>query len=240
MQDAIEAMKRYYCTDAEWEKRKRYYEEGPGPEWRALYSDAASLIGEDPASEKVQLLADRWLMLTVRAANGDPDLQQDSPKAWMDREHWPSTMKARVAEFRLEEVTELMRQAALCARKKYFSPPAWNTVVALRKRNGLMPATWQAHVDVFSAAEESLGEDPAGEQGRRLAREWMALRDADSGGDATVKAGLVNCWADRRNWSAVVRWMEEGVHMMSGERFDKVAELQSPQQRPFQRPVAGT
>jgi len=89
MHDAIETMKRYYSTDEEWGKRKGYYEEGPGPEWRALYRDAAECIGEDPGSEKVQSLADRWLLLTVRAANGDPAVQQDSAKAWMDREHWP-------------------------------------------------------------------------------------------------------------------------------------------------------
>jgi hypothetical protein len=69
------------------------------------------------------------------------------------------------------------------------------------------------------------GEDPAGELGKHLARQWMALFDADSGGDASVKVGLVRCWADRRNWSAVVRWMEEGVHMMSGERFEQVGGL---------------
>ncbi len=225
VQDAIEAMKQYYGTEEEWEKRERYYQEGPGPEWRMLYRDAAALLGEDPASEKVQSLADRWLVLTVRAASGDPTVQQDSQKAWVDREHWPAAMKARIAEFRLEEITELIRQAALCARKKYFSEAAWTMAVNMRKRTGLMPPSWQAHVDLFRAAEAALGEDPAGELGKRLARKWMALLDADSGGDSSVKAGLVRCWADRRNWSPVVRWMEEGVHMMSGKRFEQVADF---------------
>jgi DNA-binding transcriptional MerR regulator len=226
MQDAIEAMKRYYCTDAEWEKRKRYYEEGPGSEWRTLYRDAAALIGADPASEEVQSLADRWLALTVRAASGDPAVQQDSGRAWIDREHWPAAMKARIAEFRLEEITELIRQAALCSRKKYFTEAAWDLVVTSRKRTGqLMPATWQAHVDLFRETAAALEEEPAGEQGQRLARRWMALFDADSGGDASVKAGLLRCWADRRNWSAVVRWREEGVHRMSGEQFEQVADF---------------
>jgi MerR family transcriptional regulator, thiopeptide resistance regulator len=226
VQDAIEAMKRYYGTDEEWEKRKRYYEEGPGPEWCALYRDAAALLGEDPANEKVQALADRWLALTVRAASGDPAVQQDSGKAWMDREHWPAAMKARIAEFRLEEVTELMRQAALCARKKYFSEQAWAVFVEMRKQSGrLSPPTWQARVDLFRAAESALGEDPAAAQQQRLGQQWMALFDVDSGGDASVKAGLMRCWADRPHWSAVVRWLEEGVHMMSGERFERVADF---------------
>jgi hypothetical protein len=33
-------------------------------------------------------------------------------------------MRTRIAEFRLEEITELIRQAALCAKKKYFSEAA--------------------------------------------------------------------------------------------------------------------
>jgi len=79
----------------------------------------------------------------------------------MDREHWPETMKARLAEFRLEEISELMRQAALSARKKYFSETAWNKVVEMRRRHGqLMPPTWQAHVDLFRAGEAALAEDP--------------------------------------------------------------------------------
>jgi len=226
VQDAIETMKRYYTTDEEWEKRKRYYEEGPGPEWRALYRDAAALLGEDPASEKVQALADRWLVLTVRAASGDPAVQQGSGKAWMDREHWPPPMKARIAEFRLEEITELIRHAALCARKKYFSEEAWDTLVEMRKQSGqLCPPTWQARVDLFRAVEAALGEGPAGEPARRLVEQWKALFDTDSRGDAGVKAGFLRCWADRRNWSAVVRWLEEGVHMMSGERFERVADF---------------
>ena len=61
LQKVAEAMKRYYSTDEEWEKRTEYYECGPGPEWRKLYGDAAALLDEDPASEKVQALANRWL-----------------------------------------------------------------------------------------------------------------------------------------------------------------------------------
>ena len=225
VQDAIEIMKQYYSTDEEWQKRRRYYEEGPGPEWRELYRDAAALLGDDPASEKVQSLGDRWLALTIRAASGDPSVQQDSQKAWIDRDHWPPAMKARITEFRLEEIAELIRQAALCARKKYFSETAWDAVVAMRKRTGLMPQTWQGHVDLFREAEARLEEGPTSEWGRGFAERWEALLDADCEGDPGVRAGLVRCWADRPNWSAVVRWMEGGVHMMSGERFQRVADF---------------
>src|SRR5690348_14962563 len=39
MQDGIEQMKKYYSTEEAWEKRRRYYEEGPSPEWCSLYRD---------------------------------------------------------------------------------------------------------------------------------------------------------------------------------------------------------
>src|SRR5262249_46783888 len=149
----------------EWEKRRRYYEDGPGPEWQQLYRDAQALLANDPANETVQALADRWLALTVRAATGDPEAQQDSMKAWMDREHWPAAMKERIARFQLEAVTELIRQAALCSRKKYFSEAAWARVVELRKQTGhLFSCAWQARVDLFRDAELALRKDPTRER----------------------------------------------------------------------------
>ena len=67
MQNDIEAMKKYYSTDEAWERHRRFYEEGPSREWRELYRDVAAVLGEDPASEVAQELADRWLELGVRA-----------------------------------------------------------------------------------------------------------------------------------------------------------------------------
>ena len=221
--DAIEEMKRYYATDAEWERRERYYEEGPGPEWRDLYRDAAALLNADPADGRVQALADRWLALTVRAAQGDPEVQQDSHRAWADREHWPAAMKARVQEFQLEEVTELITRAALCARKKYFSEEAWNKVVEERRRSGMCPSTWQARVDLFRAVEKAIDGGTADREGKAFADEWRRIVEVESGGDEDVRTGLWRCWRDRRNWSAVVRWREEGLCGMNGERFEQVA-----------------
>jgi DNA-binding transcriptional MerR regulator len=226
LQKIAETMRRYYSTDEEWEKRREYYEDGPGPEWRILYRDAAALLDEDPASEKVQALANRWLALTIRARNGDPAVVQDSAKAWLNRAQWPAALQARLAEFRLEEVADLIRKAALCARRKYFTATAWAKVEETRRRAGqLMPPTWQTHVDVFHAAEAALSERPDYEHVQGIAGQWKALFEVDSGGDAEVKAGLENCWVDRRNWSPVVRWMEEAVHMMDGGRFDRVADF---------------
>ena len=53
MQDGIAVMKKYYSEEA-WERHRRYYEEGPSPEWRQLYRDTEALLGTDPGSQPAQ------------------------------------------------------------------------------------------------------------------------------------------------------------------------------------------
>ena len=225
MQSEVEMMKKYYSTEEAWEKRRRYYEEGPSPEWQALYRDVRGALGDDPAGEKAQALADRWLQLSVRAWTGDSEVQTDSVAAWKDREHWPPAMKQRIAELGLEEIVGFIQQAALCARRRYFSEEAWAKVVANRKATEEVSASWQARVDLFRDLESSLAEDPAGEKARSLAARWVSQLDQASRGDAGVKAGLLKSWQDRRNWPATVRWREEGLAMMNTERFEKAADF---------------
>ena len=51
MQDGIAVMKKYYSEDA-WERHKRYYEQGPSPEWRQLYRDGEALLEPTPAANR--------------------------------------------------------------------------------------------------------------------------------------------------------------------------------------------
>jgi len=228
MQNDIEVMKKYY-TDEAWTKRRPYYESGPAPEWVQLYRDANALLASDPASPEAQDLADRWLKLSVRAWTGDPQVQTDSPTAWMDRANWPAAMKQRIAEYNLEAVTAFIKRAALSSRKKYFTEVAWTRYTELREKTLNDPqsraSSWQERLDLFRDIEAALGEDPAGETGQALARRWLAQLEKASAGDAEVKAGLVNSWADRRNWTATLRWNMEGMVMMNQERFDRAADF---------------
>jgi len=146
MQNDIEAMKKYYGTEEAWQRRRRYYEEGPSPEWQELYHDVSAALQEDPASATAQALADRWLKLSVRAYTGDPEVQTDSNTAWMHREHWPAAMKRRITEFNLEEVNEFIKQAAQSSTKKYFSAEAWAKSEETRKR--------PVELDVLDSPEE--------------------------------------------------------------------------------------
>jgi DNA-binding transcriptional MerR regulator len=221
MQDGIEGMKKYYSTEEAWEKRRRYYEEGPSPEWQALYRDVSAALDVDPGSDTAQALAERWLELSLRAAQGDPEVQLDSPTAWMDREHWPAPMKRRIAEFNLEAVSEFIARVAAASRKKYFSARAWALLVQhQRDRAELdLSSSWQAHVDLFAAIEAALTEDPAAAKPQTLADRWRAQIELYSLGDAEVKAGVMTMWADRRNWPATLRHQMQGLHMMSYERI---------------------
>src|SRR3984893_3965984 len=152
-------MKKYYSEEA-WERRRRYYEEGPSAEWQALYREGRALIGTDPGSDQAQDVADRWLALGIRSYTGDPDVQTDSMTAWMDREHWPPAMKRRIAEFKLDEDTAFIKQDATSTPKQYFSQGAWATYVVLRDRSPEeVSRSWQARVDLFRDAESTLGED---------------------------------------------------------------------------------
>jgi DNA-binding transcriptional MerR regulator len=225
MQNDIEQMKKYYSTPKAWEQRRRYYEEGPSPEWKELYRDIAAAFGQEPGSVTAQALADRWLELSIRAYNGDPAQQTDNVTAWMDRERWPPAIKDRITQFQLEAVYEFIQRAALCTGKKYFDDEAWAKVTVIRRDTRTLTAFWQARVDLFRDIEACLGEDPAGGKARELAMRWLGQLDATSNGDFNVKAGLLAAWADRRNWSATTRWVEEGRAMMNTERFEKAADF---------------
>ncbi len=153
MQQGVELMKKYYTEEA-WERHRRYYENGPSPEWLEVYRDSNALLLEDPGSPAAPALSDRWLKLSVRAFGGDSEVQTDSPTAWMDRENWPDPMKQRITELNLEEVSTFIRRVALSARKRYFSEAAWTRFVELRRRN--------------------TSEDPAAVM--RVSRIWQARR----------------------------------------------------------------
>ena len=226
MQDSIEVMKKYYGTEQSWERHKRYYEEGPSQEWRNLYSDVAAILDKDPGCEEAQALGERWFALAKRAYYGDPKVQTDSPAAWMDRANWPSAMKQRIAEFKLEEVTEFLRKAILSTQKKYFGDQAWSKMEQLRKTEpGDASRLWQARVNLFRDIEAALGEDPAGSKAQALAARYLTQLDESTGGDAELKALTMKVWSLRPGWSESHRHQVEGLHGMSFDRFLKCADF---------------
>jgi DNA-binding transcriptional MerR regulator/thiol-disulfide isomerase/thioredoxin len=223
MQEGIEAMKKYY-TESGWKQHQRYYEEGPSPEWLALYRDANALLKADPASDEAQAVADRWFDLSVRAYRGDHHLKTHSPAAWADRDNWPVAMKQRMSEFNLEEVTDFVQMAALHARRKYFSESSWTRFLELLKRAAANPEAtsrvWQGHVDLFREIATAHDENPAGQKGRDLAQKWIAFLERQAHGDAEIATSMLAFWSDRAHWPASLRWRTEGLSGLFGETFD--------------------
>jgi uncharacterized damage-inducible protein DinB len=225
MQEGVEVMKKYYSEEA-WERHRRYYEEGPSPEWRSFYRDAQALLGSDPGAPEAQALVERWFELAQRAYNGDPEVQTDSPRAWIDREHWPPVMKQRMVEFRIEEVSQFIRLAESASRKQFFSEAAWTRLLELQQRKVEDHSRmWQDRVDLFRDLEKALDEDPAGAIAQALVARWSSQLDKACGGDAEIRAALLQGWSHRRHWLPSMRWRVEGLHMMSFNRFEKAADF---------------
>ena len=229
MQEGIEAMKKYY-SEAGWKQHQRFYEEGPSPEWLALYREGNALLKADPGSPAAQDLADGWLKLSVRAYQGDTSVQTHSPAAWADRDNWPEAMKQRLKEFNLEEVTEFLQQVALHARRKYFNQSSWTRFLEQRKRvytadPEAVSRMWQAHVDLFRDVCKTPREDTSSQAARDLARRWMAILETQSAGDAEITLSLLAVWSDWAHWSATLRWRMEALSMLSGKDFDGAVEF---------------
>jgi DNA-binding transcriptional MerR regulator len=225
MQDGVKEMKKYY-SDAAWELRKRFYEQGPAPEWQELYRDVAASLEEDPASDKAQQLSERWLALSLRANAGDLDLQTHSGTAWMHRDEWPPAMKREIARFKLEEVHEFIRQTAIASRKKYFTPHAWEKLEQIREREEQeLSMSWQRVRDLYRDIDAAVEEDPAGELARSLEARWRDHIEKSSGGDPAVKEGLLKARADRRNWPTILKWQAEAIYGLSFERFLKATDF---------------
>ena len=237
MQDGVKEMKKYY-SDAAWELRKRFYENGPSSEWQQLYRDVADALGDDPASDKAQQLAERWLALSLRANAGDLDLQTHSGTAWMHREDWPPAMKREIERFKLEEVHEFIRQTAIAARSRYFTPQAWEKLGQVREREEQeLSMSWQRVRDLYRDIDAAVEEDPAGNLAQSLAARWRDHIEKSSGGDPAVKEGLLKARADRRNWPNTLKWQAEAIYGLSFERFLKATDfldraLANPQSTP--------
>jgi len=59
----------------------------------AGHNPVQAALGEDPAGEKAQGLAERWSELIARFTGGDPGIEQNLSKLYADKANWPSTFK---------------------------------------------------------------------------------------------------------------------------------------------------
>jgi MerR family transcriptional regulator, thiopeptide resistance regulator len=206
MQDDIEVMKRYYSEQA-WTRHRSSYEHGPSQEWKDLGRDVLAALGEDPAGEKAQDLAKRWMDLVDRDSGGDPEVYAGAAKAWADRGNWPESLRRRMAEYNLEAIAPFIGKAMTAHRKKHFSDEAWEKLSTRTSEERVqLSAAWQA---LWLEVRDLLGGDPTSEQAQALAARWMELCARSGCSDSEVREGTIKAWRDRRNrpepaqrWSA--------------------------------------
>ena len=100
MQHKMDWTSKYYSAEAQAEIEKRaatipreMIEQGQR-DWVALIREveAAVAAGEDPASEKAQVLAARWSELLKGFTGGNTGIQAGLNKMYADRTNWPASM----------------------------------------------------------------------------------------------------------------------------------------------------
>ena len=100
MQTDMNWSKKYYSEDAQKEIEQRAATipreviEQAQQDWAILIKevDAAVAAGEDPASEKSQVLAARWSELIKGFTGGSQEIQTGLNKMYADRNNWPASM----------------------------------------------------------------------------------------------------------------------------------------------------
>src|SRR5438132_8290136 len=79
--------------------------------WLDLFLEAGATLGENPAGEKAQALARRWMELWERSTGGDPGIKAGSIKAWADLENWLPAVRQRLAAFNWDKLAVFIGEA---------------------------------------------------------------------------------------------------------------------------------
>ena len=121
MQSNMEWTKKYYSEEAREEIEKRAASipreviEQAQRDWATLIKEVESAAGsgEDPASEKAQALADRWITLIRGFTGGNPEIQSGLNKIYADKASWPASFPRPYGD----DVDAFIRQAMLSRGK---------------------------------------------------------------------------------------------------------------------------
>ena len=101
---AIDWPLRKYFDEESWAKRTDYWKElapeslEQAMDRRAtLFAEVKETLGENPAGERAQAIAARWIALRQSEGAGDPGVLGGAARAWADRDNWPLTLRLKEA-----------------------------------------------------------------------------------------------------------------------------------------------
>ena len=220
MQASIDEMRKYYSDEA-WDAWRHHYEAWPSDAWQALYRDVNALLdadaAPDPMSEAAQALGSRWLALD-KAETTSSAIRTGLRKAWLDREHWPAALQARLAEHRVDRATRFVN-AVLWER--------WEAERLERERQGhTAPArVSDARIALYRDCAAAVGEDPAGDAAQRLVTRWKAMLDAECGHDADTVDQQIRVWRSRHRWPPAMRRHIASWHAMDADTWQRATDF---------------
>jgi DNA-binding transcriptional MerR regulator len=212
----VDVMRTYYSDEA-WEQWKHHYEDWPPEDWRELYRDIVAAIDSDPSGPIAQGLADRWLHI-VHGASSRAAIRTGLVRAWADREHWPLSLKRRVAEYDIERATRFIAEA-LWER--------WEAERLERERAGAPapPRVSQSRRDLFRDSSAILDADPSSQEARAIVARWRALLEAETGGDEEIKRDMAEALSRRRHWPAGMRRYMASLYELDLDTWQRVTDF---------------
>ena len=86
-------------------------------EWADLFRDVEAAFGENPASQKAQALADRWMKLVEGFTGGDPKIKASVKALYADRANWPVEFHQKMEPFSNKKAWDFINQA-IAERKR--------------------------------------------------------------------------------------------------------------------------
>jgi len=210
----VDVMKKYYSDEA-WEQWKHYYDDWPSEEWRTLYREIAAALGEDPASDRAQALADRWLVLAQREPAGA--IRTGLMKAWADREHWPPALRRRLAEFDIERGMAFVN-AAVWIR--------YDRERERRARAGeVQPRVNPSRLALFREWITLIETNPAGTDAQALRVRWDELLERETDGDEEAKADMRKAFESRQRWPAGMKRYWASLYDTDVDTWDRVTDF---------------
>lgn len=123
MQNNAEWTAKYYGESAKAKVAARRHAWSPelqervSREWMNLIRDVEAALGEDPAGEKGQALAGRWMGLVEEFTGGDPEITGGLKNLWADKANWPAEARRQAEPFRITPQAWGFIERAIAARK---------------------------------------------------------------------------------------------------------------------------
>jgi hypothetical protein len=210
-------VKKYFSEEA-WAKWQHRWDRWPTPEWRALYQEIEAALEEDPAGDKAQSLADRWLELVHSDTGGDRAVQFGLWRALVNHPSWPAALKQRLAPLDVDKITRFVNEA-VCVKYETQRQQHGTSVPRAPDRVN------ESRRVLFGEIEAFIGEDPRSERVRPLIVRWNELLEEEVGGDPTLKSLTRETMARRRSWPTGVRRYIASLYDRDFETWDTVMDF---------------